>query len=82
MAIQTDDLVMAALSVVNDSPSNPLQTQPLVTGIHLRIAFAREHGFPWNGFYLFRREHGKGRQQCIASQFPNEWNLDVSSSTL
>src|ERR1041385_2922444 len=73
MPIQTDNLVMAALGVVNDQPVNSAQPQPLTNGIHLRLAFDRAHGFPWFGYYLFRREYRKTRPQCLASRFPVEW---------
>lgn len=56
MALQTQDLVMAGLSVLQDNPPNRLQP-PLVDGIHLRWTFTRERGFPWYGYYLFRRLH-------------------------
>ena len=64
---------MAALGVVNDQPVNSAQPQPLTNGIHLRLAFDRAHGFPWFGYYLFRREYRKTRPQCLASRFPVEW---------
>jgi hypothetical protein len=47
---------MIALSVLDDKPPNALQP-PLARGIHIRWASSREAGFPWGGYYLFRREH-------------------------
>jgi len=54
MPLQTRDLVLSALTVVNDVPPNKIQGI-LADGIHLRWSFARERGFPWFGYYLFRR---------------------------
>ncbi len=56
MALQTDNLMMIGLGVQKNSPPNTLQP-PLMDGIHLRWAFKRELGFPWYGYYLFRRNH-------------------------
>ena len=72
MVLQTQNLVMVGLSILNDTPTNPLQP-PLLDGIHLRWAFKREHGFPWYGYYLFRRLHRKSRPRCLSevtSVFP------------
>jgi len=35
-------------------------------GVHLRWAFRRELGFPWYGFYFFRRDHLEGRPICLS----------------
>jgi hypothetical protein len=56
MALQSDRLTMVALSVFGDNPPNQLQPR-LANGIHLRWAFARDVGFPWSGYYFFRRKH-------------------------
>jgi hypothetical protein len=72
MAIQTDNLVMAALSVVTDQPPNSIQP-PLADGIHLRFAFAPERGFPWYGYYLFRRLHSASDRQCLQPKFNRDW---------
>lgn len=56
MALQSNRLAMVALSVLGDKPPNVLQPT-LADGIHLRWASAREAGFPWGGYYLFRRKH-------------------------
>src|SRR5207247_9604624 len=56
MPLQTQNLVMLGLSVLNDKRPNRLQPR-LVDGIHLRWAFTRAIGFPWYGYYLFRRPH-------------------------
>lgn len=57
MPLQTENLAMIGLGISNDIPPNFIQPQ-LIDGIHLRWAFKRERGFPWYGYYLFRREHG------------------------
>jgi len=56
MALQSNRLAMVALSVLGDKPPNALQPT-LADGIHLRWASSREVGFPWGGYYLFRRKH-------------------------
>lgn len=67
MALQTRDLVMVALGVLDDQkPPNPEQP-PLADGIHLRWSFARKKGFPWFGYYLFRRAHLVGNPVCLTS---------------
>src|SRR4051794_10023886 len=55
--VQTGRLVMTGLSVLKDQPPHDLQPTPLRRGIHLRWSFTREAGFPWGGYYLFRRPH-------------------------
>lgn len=62
---QTRDLVMLALPVTNDRPPNKIQPK-LIDGIHLRWAFKQDLGFPWSGFYLFRRGHIKGDPVCLS----------------
>jgi len=51
--------MMVGLGVKGDRPPSALQPQ-LKDGIHLRWAFKRELGFPWYGYYLFRRDHRRG----------------------
>lgn len=54
-----------ALGVDGDTPPNDLQP-PLVDGIHLRWAFPTEVGFPWHGYYLFRRlTEGRTKHRCL-----------------
>src|ERR1700730_2536972 len=55
---------MASLGVQNDHPPNAIQP-PLVDGIHLRWACQRDLGFPWYGFYLFRRLHHEAAPVCV-----------------
>lgn len=64
MALQSSNLVMAGLSVRGDVPPNGLQPT-LVDGIHLRWSFQTDLGFPWYGFFLFRRAHRPSRPICL-----------------
>lgn len=64
MALQASRFTMIGLGVQNDAPPDPIQPK-LVDGVHLRWAFQRELGFPWYGFSLFRRLHGKGKPVCL-----------------
>lgn len=55
MSLQSSDLSMISLGVLNDTP--PDSVQPVLrNGIHLRWAFRKGRGFPWFGYHLFRRE--------------------------
>ena len=69
MPLQSDDLTLIALGVQNDVP--PFVTEPripaLVNGIHLRWAFPRPRGFPWFGYYLFRRPYQMRGVRCLAA---------------
>ncbi|MET0624190.1 MAG: hypothetical protein ABW250_14500, partial [Pyrinomonadaceae bacterium] len=66
MSLQSDDLSMIGLSVVDDQPPDRYQA-PLTDGVHLRWSFRRESGFPWYGFYLFRRPSRAGRALCLSA---------------
>src|SRR2546430_1440890 len=66
MALQSRRLVMAGLGVLGDTPPNRLQPA-LPDGIHLRWAFQHERGFPWYGFYLFRRRNRPGTPLVLSS---------------
>jgi hypothetical protein len=81
MAIQTDNLVMAALGVVDDKPPNSTQPGPLTNGIHLRFAFAPEQGFPAGGYFLFRGDHGVPDEDCVIGKFKSEWQPGPGPST-
>src|SRR5690349_14993322 len=76
MSLQSDRLGMAALGVVGDTPPDTLQPS-LDDGIHLRWARRQDLGFPWYGFYLFRREHMVGKDLCLSSVLraasPGRW---------
>lgn len=56
MPLQTENLVMVGLGSSGNEPPSLLQPR-LADGIHLRWAFKQELGFPWHGFYLYRRLH-------------------------
>lgn len=75
MAFQSQNLVMIGLGVNDENPQNEMQPQ-LPNGIHLRWAFYRDIGFPWYGYYLFRREH-KGGNLVSISQFTS---IELTSS--
>ena len=89
MALQTKNLGMVALGIKGDDPPKPpeqaAQVQPpLKDGIHLRWSFCGERGFPWHGYYLFRRPHFEpdpegmgvpGRETEWESIFPFKENL-------
>src|SRR5215213_10209717 len=68
---------MASLGVVGNIPANSIQ--PLLQeGIHLRWAFKREIGFPWNGYYLFRRRTRKDKDTCLEKIIPR---LELSAGS-
>ena len=69
-------LAMLTLGVVGDDRPLPDLQPKLREGIHLRWAFRRDpsptfdRGFPWYGFYLFRRLTPAGTARtCAATQF-------------
>ena len=64
MSMQSDDLAMAGLGMIDDQPQTPLAAK-LGDGVHLRWAFRFQRGFPWFGYYLFRREHRRGEPVCL-----------------
>lgn len=64
--LQGPNLTMVGLGVANDTPVNALQPK-LAGGIHLRAMFDRDLGFPWYGFYLFRRPSGPAAPVCLAA---------------
>ena len=68
MGLQKADLALAGLSIVGDAQFNP-PDEKLADGIHLRWGFEWELGFPWYGFYLFRRVHNPGRPFCLGDIF-------------
>ena len=68
MTFQTRDLWMMALGLEGDSPPNTLQ--PLLPdGMHLRWTFDPIKGFPWHGYYLFRRPSGEKREPICISRY-------------
>lgn len=66
MSLQSDDLSMTGLGVAGDQPPDTFQAK-LDNGIHLRWGFRRELGFPWHGFYLFRRPASPGSALCLSA---------------
>ena len=70
MTLQTQNLVMVGLGIKDDVPPNKIQPK-LLDGVHLRWVFKKDLGFPWYGFYLFRREHRKRQSTCLSSFFNN-----------
>ncbi|MEO6156683.1 MAG: hypothetical protein ABIQ39_03535, partial [Ilumatobacteraceae bacterium] len=65
MALQdASRLAMAGLGTLADIPGNSLQPK-LVDAVHLRWAFRPDLGFPWHGFYLFRREDHRQEEDCL-----------------
>ncbi|HEX5873356.1 MAG TPA: hypothetical protein VFY60_01830, partial [Pyrinomonadaceae bacterium] len=65
MLLQAPNLMMVGLGSLRDSPPSSEQP-PLTDAIHLRWAFKRELGFPWFGFYLFRRLHQRGNVSWLS----------------
>src|SRR5512140_3813982 len=66
MAFQTRNLWLVALGIEGDAPPSSLQP-PLPDGMHLRWTFDPAKGFPWFGYYLFRRPSAqKGDPICLS----------------
>lgn len=56
---------MLTLGIEGDAPPNDLQP-PVRDGMHLRWAFDPAKGFPWHGYYLFRRRSSLERDEhCL-----------------
>src|SRR5260370_21695450 len=55
---------------------------PLPDGIHLRWASPAEQGFPWDGFYLFRRTHLNGTPTLLSSALTNLHKGPLPTNTL
>jgi hypothetical protein len=66
LSLQTDNLSMIALGVLSNTPPNSYQPA-LTPGMHLRWGFLPELGFPWHGFYLYRRPARAGTPLCLRS---------------
>lgn len=64
MALNSDALTLLPLGILGDKPVDPAQPA-LRGGIHLRWAPDQGLGFPWHGFYLFRRESDPNRPSCL-----------------
>lgn len=67
MALQTNRLSMVGLGVHADAPPVGSLQPTLVNGVHLRWAMQRALGFPWTGFYLFRRPHTPSAPVCLTA---------------
>ncbi|HEV8239547.1 MAG TPA: hypothetical protein VGS57_09280 [Thermoanaerobaculia bacterium] len=65
MSFNEDDLTMLVLGIQGDEPVDPAQP-PLPEGNHLRWFPSQDRGFPWFGFYLFRRESRPSRPRCLS----------------
>jgi len=72
---------MIGLGVQADQPVAPIQP-PLADGIHLRWAVARELGFPWWGFYLYRRPSLKDGERTCISRLLGDRRIDQGATTL
>jgi hypothetical protein len=69
---------MIGLGIQGDVPTDSVQ-QKLVDGIHLRWSFLRERGFPWYGYFLFRRPYRRTKPVCLAG-FYSHIKTDVWTS--
>lgn len=69
MALQTQNLSMLALEVLNHQPVRP-EYPVLKDGIHLRWNSGKQFSFPWYGYYLFRRRH---QNYKLSSCLRNSW---------
>ncbi len=67
MAIQSTDLTALGLGITGDLPPTSLQPQ-VRNGVHIRCATSFAKGFPWFGFYLFRRPRRTQLEKCLAQQ--------------
>ncbi len=67
MSFQTDDLSLLTLGILEDKPPDADQSK-LPNGIHCRWLFPPERGFPWHGFYLFRRESTPRKPLCLSPE--------------
>ena len=84
MALQDPNvLAMVGLGTLDDSPENALQPK-LVNAVHLRWAFRPDLGFPWHGFYLFRRNSKLERGNCLSTRLgglqPGSMNVTAWAS--
>lgn len=80
MSFNTDALTLLALGIQDDKPPEGSGQTPLVNGIHLRWSPRQDLGFPWYGFYLFRRESQPRRPRCLSRALAG-LRLGASTST-
>jgi hypothetical protein len=64
LSFNTDALSLLALGIRGDPPVGPQPRLP--DGVHLRWSPDPVRGFPWYGFYLFRRESRPSRPRCLS----------------
>ncbi len=79
MPLQSDNLIMVGLGVHEDDPPHAIQPT-LPDGVHLRWQPDPELGFPWHGYFLFRRPHNDGTPICISANFDPTWPTGVPGS--
>src|SRR5258706_14316027 len=82
-------LSMVGLGSLQDVAPNPLQPK-LIDAVHLRWAFRPDLGFPWHGFYLYRRNSKLERGLCLSSHLAHvppgplntsSWNSGIGTVT-
>jgi hypothetical protein len=74
-------LGMIGLGIEGDAP--PVDIQPkLANGVHLRWAARRQLGFPWWGYYLFRRTSGETKPLCLSPQLRDRKVGDLPGTSL
>ncbi len=69
MAFQSQDLAMLGVGI-DDFRQPGVGLPEVPDGIHLRWSFARERGFPWFGYYLFRRDRFQAKPRCYSAHRP------------
>src|SRR5262245_26180284 len=79
MPLQTDNLIMVGLGVYEDDPPHAIQPA-LPDGVHLRWQPGPDLGFPWHGYFLFRRPHDDGQPICISANFDPTWPTGVAAN--
>jgi hypothetical protein len=80
-SVPQDAVSMLALAIRDDQPIDPEQP-PLIDGVHLRWMTLQELGFPWYGYYLFRRETNPRRKRCLGGAFAALQPRSGTSATL
>lgn len=78
MPFQTRDLWMLVLGIEGDQPPNSIQP-PLPDGMHLRWTFDPIKGFPWYGYYLFRRPSRKEREPVCIRRYLSQYKRGLWS---
>ncbi|HEV7518048.1 MAG TPA: hypothetical protein VGR07_17250, partial [Thermoanaerobaculia bacterium] len=66
--LNQDTLSLLTLGIREDQPPVDSGQPPLPDGIHFRWAPDQTVGFPWYGFYLFRRETQPSRPRCLSAE--------------